>query len=83
MKALSFWGLCRVTTLNYVDRLTKNLRRHMAAANNGLFAPTTGAGSRRRRFAGAVSARRSSWIQVEVKASVVEPLAGVAVSSDD
>lgn len=83
MKALSFWGLCRVTTLNYVDRIARNLRRHAAAANAEIIALAKGAGSRRSKFAGAISARRTAWFRVEVKAPVREPLAGVAVHVDD
>lgn len=83
MKAVSFWGLCRLTLLNYVDRMARNVHRHVAATNE-IFSPGVGEGLRRKRIAGKLSVtRRTSRLRVEVKAPAREPLAGVGADADD
>lgn len=85
MKAVSFWGLCRVTVLHYIDRIAINLHRTVAAANTEIFPLALGAArSRRKRIARAISARRALRARAKVKAEVAaKPLAGVGVSADD
>jgi hypothetical protein len=83
MKAVSFWGLCRLTVLNYIDRMAKNVHRHVAAANAEFFPPTAGDVSRRKRFANMIAARRPFRLRAEVKAPARKPLAGVGVNGDD
>jgi hypothetical protein len=84
MKAVSFWGLCRVTIHNYIDRMARNLHRHVSAANAEIFSSAVGEGSRRKRIVAAISARRAFRLRAaEVKVAARKPLAGVAVNGDD
>jgi len=84
MKAISFWGLCRVTVLHYIDRIAINLHRTVATANTEIFPLALGARSRRKRIARAISARRALRARAKANAEVaVKPLAGVGVRADD
>lgn len=83
MKAVSFLGLCRVTFLNYVDRLASNVHRHVADTDAEFFPPAAGEPPRRKRFASVISARRVFRLRAGVKAPVRKPLAGVGVNVDD
>lgn len=84
MKAISFWGLCRVTILHYVDRIAINLHRTIATANTEIFPLALRARLRRKRLARTKSARRVLRARAKVKAeAAVKPLAGVGVNADD
>lgn len=82
MKAVSFWGLCKITLLNYVDRMTSNSHGDVKAATE-IFSPAVVERSKLKRIIPAISARRAPRPHVELKASVREPLAGVGVNVDD
>jgi hypothetical protein len=83
MKAISFWGLCWLTLLSYVDLMARNFHRNEAASNAEIYSPASAKGSQRKRIAGAISARRVFRPRAEVKAAARKPLAGVGVNSDD
>lgn len=83
MKAVSFWGLCRVAILNYVDRMARNMHRHAADSDLDIFSPAIADRMRRKRIAVTISAQRIFRSRADVKAPAKKPLAGVGVNGDD
>ncbi len=80
MKAVSFWALCRVTLLTYLDRMAKNVHRRVEAANTPNPAPAVSEGFRQKP---AMVTAQVPRLRRGVKVSARKPLAGVGANADE